>query len=105
MPLQPHAATPSTSSVIQIVDVFLVQYIIGDHIEEMLAEQEDFKCKLWSFVSSFSGQKGLDGQTMMMLYKGHNRPRRPERPEVQPALLAGPGVFSTTPWSEQTSPA
>ena len=70
-----------------MTDVILVQHIIGDHIEALLAEQEDLKCKLWSFVSSFTGQTWMTGQTMMMLYKGHNRPRRSERPEVQSAGL------------------
>ena len=70
-----------------LIDVILVQHIIGDHIEALLAEQEDLKCKLWSFVSSFTGQTWMTGQTMMMLYKGHNRPRRSERPEVQSAGL------------------
>lgn len=70
-----------------IIDVILVQHIIGDHIEASLAEQEDLKCKLWSFVSSFTGQTWMTGHTMMMLYKGHNRPRRSERPEVQSAGL------------------
>lgn len=63
-------------------------YIIGDHIEALLPEQEDLKCKVWSFVSSFTGQTWMTGQAMMMLYKGHNRPRRSERPEVQPPGLA-----------------
>ena len=71
-----------------MIDVILVQYIIGDHIEALLTEQEDVKRKLWSFVSSFTGQTWMTGQTMMMLYKGPNRPRRSERPEVQPAGLA-----------------
>ena len=71
-----------------MIDVILVQYIIGDHIEALLPEQEDLKCKVWSFVSSFTGQTWMTGQAMMMLYKGHNRPRRSERPEVQPPGLA-----------------